>query len=102
MKAIFVGGVALAAFAATGLSAQSGADQRQMAQENFRIADQDNNGKLNRAEFKTFIDANAEDGLGRASMVRRMGAYNTAFKRADANGDGAVTRNEIATAVRKK
>ena len=66
------------------------------ARENFQQADADGNGKLTRAEFRNFINANADDGLGRAGMVRRFGAYDTAFDRVDKNKDGVVTPTELA------
>lgn len=76
------------------------ADDRAKARENFQQADADNDGKLTRAEFRNFINANADDGLGRAGMVRRFGAYGTAFERVDKNEDGVVTALELAAARR--
>ena len=73
-------------------------DDRAKARENFQQADADNNGKLTPAEFRNFINANADDGLGRAGMVRRFGAYETAFERVDKNEDGVVTPRELAAA----
>ena len=54
------------------------------------------NEQLNVAEFKTFIDLNADHKLGRAASIRRFGMYIKAFKTIDANGDGVVTKDEIA------
>ncbi|MEY4862856.1 MAG: hypothetical protein RLZ51_951, partial [Pseudomonadota bacterium] len=54
----------------------------------------------NEAEFKTFIDLNADHKLGRASSVRRVGLYNEAFRKADAHGDGVVSKEEITALVR--
>ena len=76
------------------------ADDQAMARENFQQADADNDGQLTAAEFRKFIDANAEDGLGRAGMVRRFGAYETAFERVDKNEDGVVTPRELTAARR--
>ena len=76
------------------------ADDQAMARENFQQADADNDRKLTLAEFRKFIDANADDGLGRSGMVRRFGAYETAFKRVDKNADGVVTARELAAARR--
>jgi len=70
--------------------------KRAQAQANFQAADVDKNGQLNSAEFKTFINHNADHNIGRASSVRRFGMYTKAFKEADANGDGVVTKEEIA------
>ena len=80
--------------------ANEDADDQAKARENFQQADEDNDGKLTPAEFRNFIDANADDGLGRAGMVRRFGAYETAFKRVDKNADGIVTASELAAARR--
>ena len=76
------------------------ADDQAKARENFQQADADNDRKLTLAEFRIFIDANADDGLGRAGMVRRFGAYETAFIRVDKNADGVVTAPELAAARR--
>ena len=70
--------------------------KRAQAQTNFQAADVDKNEQLNQAEFKTFINLNADHNLGQASSVRRLGMYTKAFKKADANGDGVVTKEEIA------
>ena len=86
----------------TGLLASSPAlalqdsEDRAAARENFQQADANADRRLNKTEFKAFINANAEDNLGRASMVRRFGAYDRAFARVDANEDGYVTGNELA------
>ncbi|MEP0391694.1 EF-hand domain-containing protein, partial [Erythrobacter sp.] len=66
--------------------------------ENFQQADKNDDRKLNPREFKAFINANAEDDIGRASMVRRFGAYDRAFARLDADKDGEITRAELLAA----
>nr|WP_298925452.1 EF-hand domain-containing protein [uncultured Erythrobacter sp.] len=76
-------------------------DDRAKARENFQQADADSNRKLTRAEFRNFIDANADDDIGRAAMVRRFGAYEKAFERLDANNDGEINAQELAAAGRK-
>ena len=91
---------ASALLVAAPLHANEGADDQAKARENFQQADADDDGKLTPAEFRNFIDANADDGLGRAGMVRRFGAYETAFKRVDKNADGVVTARELAAARR--
>lgn len=68
---------------------------------NFKTADVDRNDQLNLAEFKIFINLNADQNLGQAVSVRRFGIYTKAFKKVDANGDGIVTKHEIATQVQQ-
>ncbi len=92
--------VVSALLVATPLLANEEADDQAKARENFQQADSDSDGRLTPAEFRNFIDANAEDGLGRAGMVRRFGAYGTAFERVDKNEDGVVTALELAAARR--
>lgn len=83
------------------LAQTSATDQRNLFKENFNQADANQDGKLSKREFRRLIDENAKDDLGRASMVKRLGAYDTAFGRLDANKDGYVTKSEIATAMKK-
>lgn len=70
--------------------------KRAQAQANFQAADVDKNGQLNLAEFKTFTNLNADHNIGRASSIRRLGTYTKAFKVVDSNGDGVVTKEEVA------
>ena len=72
----------------------SKADRQKMI-ENIVQADKNNDGAISRSEFETLINLNAADGLGRAAQVKRMGAYDRAFGRIDANGDGFLTRTEM-------
>ncbi|MGP1354073.1 MAG: hypothetical protein ACTS1Z_12190 [Parasphingopyxis sp.] len=95
MKVTILIGAMIAALIPGAAMAQSDAE-REAAQANFRQADANNDRRLSRSEFRAFIDANAEDGLGRASTVRRFGAYDRAFDRADRNGNGIVTPAELA------
>ena len=88
----------LAAFFATPALAQ---DDRSLARANFEQADRNDDGKLSKSEFRVFIDENAKDNIGRAAMVKRYGAYNTAFEQLDGNKDGFVARSEIAGAKKK-
>jgi hypothetical protein len=69
---------------------------RAQVQANFQVADVDKNEQLNQTEFKAFINLNADHNLGRVASIRRFGMYTKAFKVADANGDGVVTKEEIA------
>jgi len=69
--------------------------QRVQAQANFLAADVDKNEQLSLSEFMTFINLNAEHNLGQAASIRQFRMYKRAFKKADANGDGFVTKQEI-------
>ncbi len=69
-------------------------DQDQ-AKINFQSADANADQKLDRTEFETFINLNAEHGLGKTAKIRRFGAYGKAFAKIDGNGDGFVTREEL-------
>ena len=75
--------------------------KRLQVQTNFKTADVDRNDQLNLAEFKIFINLNADQNLGQAISVRRFGIYTKAFKKLDANGDGILTKHEIATEVQQ-
>jgi hypothetical protein len=70
--------------------------KRAQAQANFHASDVDKNERLDLAEFTAFISLNADHNLGQASRIRRFGMYAKAFKKTDANGDGVVTKEEIA------
>jgi hypothetical protein len=63
--------------------------------QNYRQADADNDGVLVQAEFATFIDLNAADGLRNAARVRSRGLHAQTFRRVDGNGDGRVTPTEL-------
>jgi Ca2+-binding EF-hand superfamily protein len=63
--------------------------------ENYRQADANGDGVLAYAEFATFIDLNAADGLGNAARVSSRGLHARAFERVDANGDGVVSPQEL-------
>lgn len=92
----------IATFLATAISAPAVAqDQRDKARANFQQADINKDGQLDLPEFTTFINLNADDGLGRAATVRRLSMYAKAFATADANRDGLVSREEIAAQARK-
>jgi Ca2+-binding EF-hand superfamily protein len=76
-------------------------DQRDQARANFEQADVNKDEKLDLAEFTTFINLNADHGLGQASTVRRFGKHATAFQRLDTNQDGFVSRAEIAAQAKQ-
>ena len=75
--------------------------QRAQLQANFQAADVDKDEQLDVAEFKTFIDLNANHKLGRAASIRRFGMHTKALKEIDANGDGVVTKEEIAAQAKQ-
>lgn len=75
--------------------------QRAKLRANFEAADIDRNEQLNMAEFKTFINLNADHKLGRAVNIRRFGMYTKAFEQIDENGDGVVTQEEIAAQAKQ-
>jgi Ca2+-binding EF-hand superfamily protein len=68
--------------------------ERQLMIENMLQADSNNDGAINRSEFEALMQLNANDNLGASGMVVRTGAYDRAFGRLDANGDGLLTREE--------
>jgi Ca2+-binding EF-hand superfamily protein len=76
--------------------------QREQARTNFLKADVNQDRQLDFAEFTTFINLNADHGLGRADMIRRFGMHGKAFGRLDANRDGVVTKNELAQASNRR
>lgn len=76
-------------------AAQADEQTQSLAAENFMQADENGDAILTPAEFRTLINLNAEDGIGRASLVVRMNRYDTAFGRVDTNGDGLVTPDEL-------
>lgn len=84
------------------IAAPANADaERAQAQANFQAADVNQDQVLDRAEFTTFINLNADHNLGRAGMIRRFGMYDRAFDTADANGDGRVSKQEIAARAQR-
>lgn len=94
LMSLVVTSVALVALT---LSASAHANpQRPQLQANFQAADVDKDEQLNVAEFKTFINLNADHKIGRAASIRRLGMYSKAFKEIDANGDGVITKQDIA------
>lgn len=72
----------------------SDADKQKMA-ENVAEADADGDAALSRGEFDMLLQLNAQDNLGRAAQIVRLGRQAMAFNRIDADGNGLVTRQEI-------
>ncbi|MEO1274359.1 MAG: hypothetical protein AAFU72_12605 [Pseudomonadota bacterium] len=87
------------AIAATAADASASEAKREQAVENFLEADANADGALTRNEFATLISLNADDGIGRARMVKRLGKQDVAFGRLDANADGLVTTDEMKAAA---
>ena len=87
-------GLLLALSASTATIAEE-QDLLSIARDNFQAADADGDSSLDPTEFRSLINANAESNIGRASTVKRFGAYDRAFKTADRNGDGSVAWSEI-------
>ena len=70
-------------------------EQQEKREANFETADANGDGALTQAEFKAFVDANADDNLGRAAQLKRFGAYDRAFDRLDRDKSGTVTWSEV-------
>lgn len=97
-----IAAAALAALPLASAQPQSVSEaKKELAAENFMQADANADGALNRGEFETLINLNADDDIGRASVVRRFGRYDTAFGRIDANADGFVTPEEMRAMAEK-
>ena len=90
---VVVAVLAAAPFSAAQAQEMSAAEKQAMI-ENMLQADTNNDGILYLSEFELLIKLNAEDGLGKAALIKRTGAYEKAFKTVDSNGDGAVTKEE--------
>ena len=101
-KAIAIALTTTATLLTIGIAAPAVAlDERKQAQANFRKADTNQDQQLDFSEFKTFINLNADHKLGRAGMIRSFGMHGRAFNTLDANGDGVVTRHEIAAKAQR-
>ena len=70
-------------------------DENAQREANFKAADSEGKGELDPAAFQAFIDANAEDGIGRAATIQRFRAYERAFKQVDQDQSGTVSWEEI-------
>jgi Ca2+-binding EF-hand superfamily protein len=62
----------------------------------FSMADTNGDGALDASEFKAFIDAAAAAGKPKAAKVKANNMYAMAFSRVDKNGDGQITKKEVA------
>lgn len=63
---------------------------------NFATADADASGGLDAAEFKSFVDANAQAQFGKAAKIQKRGAYARAFSKVDADKNESVSWSEFA------
>ena len=70
--------------------------------ENFLEADANGDEQLTESEFKTLIDLNAADNIGKASKVKRFKKYSTAFKKLDTDGNGLITKAEVKALAESK
>jgi len=61
----------------------------------FRKADTNSDRLIDKKEFRTLIEEMAAIGAEKALSVKRWGAYGVGFKRADANGDGMISVEEL-------
>lgn len=66
-------------------------------QAEFKAADQNGDGALDKTEFKTFIDQLAVEGKPNAVKIKSSGRYDMAFGRLDKNGDGRITPDELSS-----
>ncbi len=87
---------AICSLAISGFASTAAANDQEKAKENFLQADANADGALTIDEFTRMIDLNAEEKIGRASLVQRTGRYKTAFERIDANSNGLVETEELA------
>jgi Ca2+-binding EF-hand superfamily protein len=67
-----------------------------LAADPFSLADANGDGALDAGEFKAFIDAAAAAGKAKAAKVKAHNMYKMAFSRVDKNGDGQITKPEVA------
>jgi len=74
--------------------AQLAPEELKIAEANFKRANASASGSLTAAEFKTFIDLNADSSIGKASKIKSFGAYDKAFAGVDANKDGHISWEE--------
>ena len=72
-------------------------EQLTQAEANFKAANP-SGGPLNAAQFKAFIDLNANTKIGRSAMIKSNNAYDRAFGVVDKNKDGSVTWDEYVKA----
>lgn len=72
----------------------SDADKQKMA-DNVVQADANGDAALTRGEFDLLLQLNAQDNLGRAAQVIRLGRQAMIFTRIDGDGNGLVTRQEL-------
>ena len=61
----------------------------------FHKADQNRDRQIDREEFRNLIDEMAAIGAPKAISVKRWGVYGMGFSKADANGDGVISIEEL-------
>ena len=62
---------------------------------NFLSVDFDQNGTLDKKEFKEFVIANSKADIGPFPMIDAGNMHERAFLRMDSNGDGQVGMDEL-------
>lgn len=64
----------------------------------FTAADTDRDGALSKREFEIFVRALAARGEATPTTIVRLGVFGIAFARADRDGDGLATPEELRAA----
>lgn len=72
-------------------SADASDDALSVPRANFASADASEDGVLDSAEFKAFVNANADADYGKSKKIRRFSAYKRAFRKVDADKDGLIS-----------
>lgn len=80
----------------SGAQAQSISDaDKQKLAENIAQADTNGDAALTLNEFDRLLQLNAQDNIGRAAQVVRLGRQTMVFNRIDADRNGLLTQQEI-------
>jgi len=76
--------------------------QQQKAQANYLASDANGDGALSFAEFRSLIDLNAQDGIGRSGLIKRTNRYAMVFERLDADGNAVISPAELQAAANQR
>ena len=74
----------------------------QQVRKNFKSADKDGDDVITRAQFRVFVDANAEIDFAMSKQIKRMRAYQRAFGRVDLDRDGTLSWEEYLSVLRSR